>query len=159
MAGFDLRVQTTPSGEVIARKLTRFADRLGDMSSLWDEMAEALHAVQERAFESEGSSSGARWHPLSPRYRTEKAARFPGKGILEATGRLRRSFSSGAQGNIFKATPGRMTWGTEVPYSVYHQHGTSRMPARPVLRFTGGDADYLARVAHQHLVDLGRKSL
>jgi phage gpG-like protein len=45
---------------------------------------------------------------------------------LQDTGRLKSSFRAKASGTVVKV-------GTSVAYAPYHQTGTSRMPARPML--------------------------
>ena len=45
-------------------------------------------------FSSVGSVLGSQWAPLSTSYAIKKAIKYPGKGILEATGQMRAGFRS-----------------------------------------------------------------
>lgn len=85
-----------------------------------------------KQFDSQGSHlTGAKWAPLSPGYRTWKAAHFPGQPILVASGRLRRSLTSRPLG-IEEYSLNQIKLGTDVPYAAYHQRGTRHMPARKI---------------------------
>lgn len=93
--------------------------------------------VEQQAFMSEGTSTGARWAPLNPRYAAWKQHRYPGRTILVgATGRLAKSLGRAGADHRFISSPLEAKMGTGVPYSVFHQTGTRRMPARPPIRLT-----------------------
>lgn len=77
--------------------------------------AEALVLVEE-GFQKEQAPNGARWAPL--KYRVGK--------ILTKTGKLRGSFKSSTAGRQIRIT-------SRVKYAGFHQSGTSRMVARPML--------------------------
>ncbi|MBQ6924530.1 MAG: phage virion morphogenesis protein [Kiritimatiellae bacterium] len=99
-------------------------------------------AVQQvgLAFRTEGAHYGAKWAPrkastvkaLSARRRKKNGklgkARTP-KPILRDTGTLKKSFfvADGGGDSFAVATP--------VRYAKYHESGTSKMPARPVMPF------------------------
>ena len=99
-------------------------------------------AVQQvgLAFRTEGAHYGAKWAPraastvkaLSARRRKKNGklgkARTP-KPILRDTGTLMKSFfvADGGGDSFAVATP--------VRYAKYHESGTSKMPARPVMPF------------------------
>lgn len=116
--------------------------------------AGANAAVQQAAlaFRTEGAHYGAKWAPraastlkaLSARKRTKKGklskkARTP-KPILVSTGTLKKSFfvADGGGDSLDVATP--------VRYAKYHESGTPRMPARPVMPFDGDGAPRGPRV-------------
>lgn len=99
-------------------------------------MVQDLFATGGRARSGSGHFKGGAWAPLSPAYRVWKRAHYPGQPILVREGTLRESLRwSGTVGDqgIFNAQPQYAFVGTKVKYGVYHQHGTSRMPARPFL--------------------------
>lgn len=92
-----------------------------------------FEAIQQEQFDSEGARGEAgQWQPLSPAYAAWKAARFPGKPILQGTGRLRDSYVQRAHGEAYRRiTPTSLERGSNVPHAGFHATGTSRMPARP----------------------------
>jgi phage gpG-like protein len=99
---------------------------------------QALFATGGRArSQATGQFTGGAWAPLSPKYKTWKDKAFPGKPILERTGRLRGSLewlgTAPGPGGLFTAAPDHVLVGTTVPYGTYHQEGTAGMPARPFL--------------------------
>lgn len=90
-----------------------------------------------RRFEAHGPG----WAPLSPNYAAWKALHFPGKGLLERTGAMRATFTDRSRfgSSATTVTESSLTIDPKsTPYWKYHQQGTPRMPARPILAF---DAD------------------
>jgi hypothetical protein len=103
-------------------------------------------AIESARFAAEGPG----WAPLAPATVAEKRRKGLSERILEATGRMRESFvSPDAEGHVFAVTvtPDLTTvemgsdyrsdtqsgrWaGTAL--AAFHQEGTDRMPARPVI--------------------------
>lgn len=74
-------------------------------------------------FATEGGVYGSRWAPLAPSTVASKARRYPGRGILVASGKMRAGFvgTSGPRSTLIRNT---------VPHFKYPQRGTSKMPAR-----------------------------
>lgn len=154
MAGdLDVTVRLDPGGTLFARRFDRFVSDLTDLSPAFDQMAEEFYDWEEQAFDSAGASAGAGWRPLSPRYASWKAKNYPGRGVLERELNLRRSLTgpSGPRA-VHSIGSRRMEIGTEVPYAVFHQEGTGRMPARPVIRLTEANKMRWTRILHRHLV-------
>jgi hypothetical protein len=107
---------------------------------LWPTIIPLFIGWMREQFATEGEFGGARWEPLSEQYRLWKEAHYPNRGILYATGDLRKAASLPKR----RATPtmleltvddsgyahGRGEARAVLPY---HQDGTDRMPARPLL--------------------------
>ena len=54
--------------------------------------------------------------------------------LLVRTGALRDSLTTpGAAGSVEELDGGSLTLGTRLPYAMFHQLGTRRMPARPLI--------------------------
>lgn len=88
-------------------------------------------ATLER-FATEGAYGGEKWAPLAP---STLARKDPGKGILVDSGRLRASLTQETAPDSIRALlPQSLHWGSSVPYGVFHQKGTSRMPQRRVVK-------------------------
>lgn len=152
-AYFDLTIHVEPGGYVFARRFTRFVSALTDTEPLIEELVTYVQDALGRAFDSEGASSGSLWAPLSEAYRLWKARHYPGRGILVRTGRLRASLT-GSGGDSIRVVAGRRgEVGTNVPYAIFHQGGTSRMPARPIIRLSSKDRAAMTLMVHRYLVD------
>lgn len=130
--GFDIEVF---GDEVISRTLLRVS-KVDDGRPAFRRMAAMLEKASLQRFESEGSFGGEPWAPLAESTLRSKAARGYGdQGILVASGRLRASLTQEtAPDAIRQITPTFMRWGSKVPYGVFHQQGTSRMPRRRVVK-------------------------
>lgn len=124
-----------PSGLVLTFEgfgATQMASRLGimahqfeDAEPAWRNIADDFAQLEAQRF----ASGGPGWAALSPAYAAYKSHRYPGKGILVASGNLRDSLSH-ASSVVQGMSPTTLTLGSTVPYGKYHQHGTARMPAR-----------------------------
>lgn len=111
------------------RTLLRFADNIGDARPIWDKLADQFALVEARQFASEGAYGSGGWAPLAPSTVAYKARHYPGKGILERTGALRRSLTERPFG-VEQLNPQSMAVGSNIAYGAFHQAGTPRMPRR-----------------------------
>lgn len=128
--------------------LEKLARRLASLEGLLAPAMPVVAAALARNFEEEGRPEP--WAPLSPRYALWKSRRFPGRRILERSGRLRRSIVSRVEGGALIAS-------TDVPYAAAHQFGAParRLPARPFLGLTEGDKEDVANTIAQSLENTG----
>lgn len=116
------------------------AEGLTDLRPVWPEIELQFFRAELEQFSSEGARGGARWQPLSARYAKWKAKRYPGKPILQRTGRLLRSLSVvGGPDSVRIVEPMSLTLGTRMPYAGYHQRGAKRLPQREPLNLTRDD--------------------
>lgn len=82
---------------------------------------------QDPVFETEGGIFGARWQPLSPAYAIRKATTYPGRGILEAKGDLRKGYEKRVFANLLEIV-------NKDPKAAWFQDGTRRMPPRILIK-------------------------
>lgn len=80
-----------------------------------------------RLFQTEGRSLGVEWKPVKESYLKQKIKKGFSEKTLHRTTTLAQSFHS-------KATDTQVQIGTPVPYSIYHEYGTKKMPARPFMK-------------------------
>ncbi len=80
-----------------------------------------------RLFQTEGRSLGAEWKPVKESYLKQKIKKGFSEKTLHRTTTLAQSFHS-------KATDMEVKIGTPVPYAIYHEYGTKKMPARPFMK-------------------------
>ena len=149
--GLDISIELEPGGPVFHRRFTRFVSELTDLSPVLEQIADMLDESGERAFATSGASSGGRWAALSSRYAAWKARHYPGQPILVATGALRASM-----GNVRIVGPRRLEWGTDDRKAKYHQAGTSKMPARPIIRLTSKERTLMTKLVHAYLLESAR---
>lgn len=144
-AVFQLEVD---GAKEIAFAVSRFSDAIQDYRPAWEETADYLGQVTERRFDQHGPG----WAPLSPAYAAWKSANYPGRGILVRTGRMRASM-----GDVQRISPMSLEWGTSVPYAVFHQRGTRKMPQRKVIQLEPDDARYIHRVMQRYIAKKARE--
>jgi len=75
----------------IERTLMVSSEKLKTYYKPLQKSADLLLSDIDQAFQSEGAIFGG-WAPLSPRYEAWKSRHFPGRGILERTGKMRGGF-------------------------------------------------------------------
>jgi hypothetical protein len=124
----QLRITTHGFDEADLR-IKRVGLLLSDLRSFWPLVVPIFIGWMRSQFASEGTFSGERWSPLSTPYATWKSIHYPGKPILQATGALRRAASMPTR----RATPRSLTLTIHDPKISYHQEGTDKMPARPLI--------------------------
>lgn len=76
-------------------------------------------------FRSEGRSEGVTWKDLAPS--TVRARHGSAHPILQfpGSGHLMHSFEKGGEDHVEDITPRKLVWGSNVPYALFHQFGTS----------------------------------
>lgn len=111
------------------RRLAQFELFLEDLRPFWPLLVPVFIGWMRDQFSSEGGWGGQQWAPLSPAYAVEKARTHPGRSILIREGDLRRAASEPRR----EATPRTLTLWIDDPKVDYHQEGTERMPARPLI--------------------------
>jgi hypothetical protein len=112
--------------ELAKRKLAQLALFLSDLRPFWPLVVPLFIGWMRQQFESEGAFGGKPWAPLTASTLAQKGS---GKSILIDTGALRRAASSPRR----EASPRTLTLTIEDPKIEYHQEGTSKMVARPIL--------------------------
>lgn len=113
----------------------RLISQLKNVVSAFKDWKPELQAVgdylvgfyRDPVFETEGGIFAARWTQLSQPYQAHKATKWPGRGILEASGTLRKSYET-------RVFPQLLQLINPTEYAVLHQFGTSRLPARVLIK-------------------------
>lgn len=130
-----MSLSVTVDDERIAVPLTKLAQAVSDFRRFWSEYFAPQFFVDVRDnFAAEGRFVGG-WRALSPKYAAWKLKKYGPKPILEATGRMKRTFRIGAPGNIMRVTRARAVFGSSDPKVPFHNRGTARMPQRKILYF------------------------
>lgn len=132
------------AGEVQFNRAVEGLKYVSDLTKSFEGIAADFWSTERSQFREEGGFEGnVEWKPLSNAYATWKSWAYPTKTILRLTDRMFRSLTQkDAEGSIFEiegsVIVGKqdMRIGTSIPYAIYHQAGTSRMPKRPPIQLT-----------------------
>jgi phage gpG-like protein len=150
------------AGDVqIDRGIARFADAVSDYRGIWPVIEDDFYAQEKDQFKTEGEEGGEKWQALSPSYAGWKERHFPGKPILERTGNLMKSLTSGTDPNSIKIEGRKMlTLGTKLPYAIYHQSLQPRkvLPWRPEIKLTEAFARSVMHHIQTYLVQIASMS-
>lgn len=121
-----------------SRAFESAATQMKDLSPAFEIMAKDFYETMAHIFEAEGAyEEREAWQDLSPAYAIWKKRHYPGRKILELTGRMKRSLTvPGTEDGVLNITPEEMTIGTRLPYAVFHQTGRGRLPQRKIIELT-----------------------
>jgi phage gpG-like protein len=147
-------------GQVFDRAFNRL-DSLSDFRPIWPSVIAEFYAIETEQFETEGAAGGQRWTPLSPVYSEYKERVFPGQPILQAEGDLRASLTDPeAAGAILQPREDELVIGTNVPYALVHQRGSSRrnIPRRPPINFSEAQKRRIQKAIQAGLVRFVREA-
>lgn len=131
----------------------------GSYESRMDELVPLIQACEAQAFHGGHTPGGEDWAPLAESTIASKGARSgivgPHSTILVDTGRLFESLTleDGTSDTIWITGDKFITFGTSVPYAIFHETGTSRMPARPAVGINDNTADQIADAVGEFVVD------
>lgn len=126
----------------LSRNLLIVADRIKDWTPAFQRTAQDLKDVfSNDVFNTEGRAIQESWDPLSAAYAYKKAQEYPGKGILERTGKMRNSFQS-----LFKPDYA-MVWNS-IYYFKYHQSNKprSKLPRRVMMKLGNQQREMVVRI-------------
>lgn len=125
---FDVHIRLTGDGE-FDRKAKQLQLFFEDLRTFWPLLVPVFIGWMGAQFSTEGGFGGQAWAPLSPQYAAWKSTHYPGRTILIRDGALRRAASEPRR----EATPRTLTLWIDDDVAGYHQDGTDRMPARPLI--------------------------
>lgn len=131
----------------ISRNLTTLDSNLKNWSKEFKETGQYLqNFFSNEVFSSRGSVFGEPWKPLSARYAAWKAQHYPGRGILERTGEMRKSFVSD-----YGALYTRVT--NKKRYFIYHQsnQARARLPRRIMMKLAERQKQTVIQIFRQGL--------
>lgn len=131
------------NGEQALEQLSVAFERAGEELADWERhVFPRLGPVFEEALKEQFAARGkgphaGTWAPLSARYAEWKARNFPGKGVLERSGRLMEALTQSNSPFAKRVASGdTFDFGTAgVPYASFHQVGTQHMVDRPPFDF------------------------
>jgi phage gpG-like protein len=128
----------------IAARLNRMAATLQDPTPVLERARRLIAAQEEKVWQSDGAALGEHWAQAA------EPERKIDSRLLVATGALRGSVTSEASIQIYGT---ELRAGTDVPYGIFHQYGTSKMPARQFLGIAPDLARRLVALYEQAIED------
>jgi hypothetical protein len=131
--GYQVRII---GGEQLERRLRQFELLVSDLRPFWPVVSRLATGWWKLQFATEGAFAGLPWARLDPRYAIFKTLHKPGKGILQYSGAMKQAVSRPRR----FATARSLILEIESDYLPYHQDGTTKMPARPVVFPTSSSA-------------------
>lgn len=154
--------QFSHNSDALERTLENFQSSLADNSPALAVVADDLREMIAEQFATEGAAGGTPWAPLAAS--TLKKKRETRRGILNVTGALLASLTeAGSPGHVEKVDGRQLLLGSALPYATFHQTGTRRMPARPIIALSGDRAEgrlaILGGAVVQKVVFLGEREL
>lgn len=130
--------------------LMMMEERARDFRPVFRWAKRELQKMNRDNFTTQGLPVGG-WSPLNADYAAWKSTNFPGRPIMQATGRLRDSLVR-LDGPANQIDLTKAQFGTDVEYARFHQYGTTRMPKRQIVFEPKGFARTLAEHTGEHIV-------
>ncbi|NES17878.1 MAG: hypothetical protein F6K41_02900 [Symploca sp. SIO3E6] len=106
--------------------LKRYKSRVRNLENPLRGWGNWMEQETERQFVTETDPDGVRWAALAPSTLAQKRRLGYPDSILTRTGKMRRSVNSVADAR-------GVLIGVDVPYAIFHQQGTRKMPQRRIL--------------------------
>ncbi|NER97508.1 MAG: hypothetical protein F6J86_27275 [Symploca sp. SIO1B1] len=106
--------------------LKRYKSRVRNLENPLRGWGNWMEQETERQFATETDPDGVRWAALAPSTLAQKRRLGYPDSILTRTGKMRRSVNSVADAR-------GVLIGVDVPYAIFHQQGTRKMPQRRIL--------------------------
>ena len=131
----------------LSRNLLIMAERVKDWTPAFRETAEELKSIFENdVFTTQGAVIDEHWSPLKKGYALAKSKKYPGKGLLEATGTMRHGFMT-----LWR--PDMAAVWNKVEYFKYHQSNQARssnLPRRVMIKLANAQKVQVVKIFHSY---------
>ncbi len=151
--GFQLQ-WSIEGDQQLSRVLLLAAEKVKDWTPAFKETALELKSIfSNEVFTSQGAAIDEKWSPLKKAYALRKSKAYPGKGILEATGKMRNGFLTLWRPDMAKV------W-NEVEYFKYHQSNQPRtkLPRRVMMKLANSQKVVVVKIFHTYFQAVLSKS-
>ena len=147
LVGGEIHMQFKGSGfDTMSRAIDHYRTAAKDFRPAF----KAFDPIMKRSIQINFAQEGRpqRWQALAEKTEDDREAKgYPrAHPILERTGKLKRGFYS-------RIGPRSYAIHNRVPYFPYHQHGTNKMPARPMVVILDGLERRFTELARKHLTE------
>jgi len=143
--GFNIQF-SIEGDKQISRTLLVMADRVKDWTPAFSESAAYMKGIfQNEVFPTQGGVIEEHWAPLSRAYAARKAKRYPGRGILQATGEMRNGFLT-----LWRPDMAQI-W-NKMEYFKYHQSNQPRhkLPRRVMIKLANAQRTQIVKIFHNY---------
>lgn len=132
------------TGDAVRKDAAMLAS-LGDLSPAMSKVAGVARDAIDSNFHTESDGTNA-WHGLAPSTVADRVRKGYGgeHPILQRTGELMSTIDITAGSDAVTIAP-------QAEYAVYHQEGTSKMPARPFIAFTDAEEEMILKAIAEHI--------
>lgn len=126
-----------------------------------ERIATHFWGITEKNFNAQGQPK--RWSPLTFNYVKWKQKNYPGKKIMQLTGRLKDSLTADnqedSQDTIKILAPTYMELGTNVEYAAAQHHGYPKrnLPSREIIQVTDKHVAHWNRIVYRWAINNFRK--
>jgi len=143
--------------ERMVRKLNRVSEEIKDFTVPFGFIIQDFEELEKKIFDKEGYP--ATFAPLSAKYARWKNKHFPGRKIMQLTGRLYTSLTtaSGGADVIRVINKDYASRKTEVPYAHRHQMGTLGMTRREFAQASESVKRRWTKIIHRWAMGLFEK--
>lgn len=143
------------------RAFNRVENHIEDLTPVWREVQREFFDIEQEQFSSQGAKGAhGKWAELSPAYEEIKLSKYGSialiGGILYATGEMRESLTRNAKHTVAHFNKQEAAFGTDLPYPVFHQKGTSKMPMRKPIDFSDDQKRRTQKTIQKSLLKLIR---
>lgn len=139
--------------QTMDRELVSMSGRIGNMTEAMDDVFALLFRIERKQFDSQGGYGSGGWAALAPSTVARKRRLGLDPRILRETGALFKSVTGKASTNVALPKKDGLVFGTTIEYGRFHQLGTSRMPARPVVELPESDKREIIKIVQRHIVE------
>lgn len=145
--------------EVFNRSFNRITEFIDDFRSVWPFVIRWFYETEREQFASEGNKgSTGKWKPLTSKYFAWKEKNFPGKPIMQRTGKLFESLTEFESPDaIVRPEKTELTIGTQTEYAIFHQQGGDRLPKRSLIAPSDAQLRDLQKAIQRPLVEFARR--
>lgn len=136
----------------VVRLLDQMRSRTDDLTPAWRAVGDHIAGEVDQQFATQGSHFGTPWDPRRPNYGHDMKPDAGWNPLLVQTGTLRDSFTSRPMG-VERYSPQSATFGSDDYRAGFHHHGTSDIPARPILRATEQMAEDASAILARYITE------
>jgi phage gpG-like protein len=155
-----LRFEAEISGEeFFDRSFNRITEFIDDFRSVWPFVIEWFYSTEHEQLDSEGAK-GAHgiWKRLTSKYFAWKEKHYPGKPIMQLTGKLYASLTDFESPDaVLRMEKTELTIGTQTEYARFHQLGGDKLPRRSLIAPSGVQKRGLQKAIQRPLVEFARR--
>ena len=146
---FALRFEIEGEAE-LSRRFMKLSEGVKNFAPAFSETEAYMKKTFSRdVFETEGGVIGESWKPLTSAYAARKMKKYPGKGLLEATGTMKNSFAT------FSNMSSAAIWNT-ADYFKYHQSkaARSKLPRRAMMKLDIEQKSVITKIFRSYLTKI-----